>query len=63
MLTLSRKDGQRIIIQNPHGTDIVIVVKGIDRGKCRVGIEAPDDYVIMREELLAAKTPAELGKV
>ena len=48
MLVLSRKIGERIVI----GENIVITVVDIDRGKIRLGIEAPRDVPIYREELL-----------
>lgn len=48
MLVLSRKLGEKIYV----GDDIIITVVDIDRGKIRLGIEAPADKKIMREELL-----------
>lgn len=48
MLVLSRKLNERIFI----GEDICIVVVDIDRGKIRLGITAPLDVPIYREELL-----------
>lgn len=50
MLVLSRKLGEKIWI----GADICITVVDIDRGKIRVGIEAPRDVPIYRQELLPA---------
>jgi carbon storage regulator len=58
MLVLSRKLGEKIFI----GENICITVVDIDRGKIRLGIEAPRDVPIYRQELLplkgAAETPA-----
>ena len=48
MLVLSRKLGEKIYI----GDNIVITVVDIDRGKIRLGIEAPRDVAIYRQELL-----------
>ena len=48
MLVLSRKRGEKIFI----GRDICITLVDIDRGKCRIGVEAPRDVVIYREELM-----------
>lgn len=48
MLILSRKVGERIIIDG----SIVIEVTQIDRGKVRLGIDAPDEVKILREELI-----------
>jgi carbon storage regulator len=48
MLVLSRKLGEKIFI----GDNICITVVDIDRGKIRLGIEAPRDIAIYRQELL-----------
>lgn len=48
MLVLSRKLGEKIFI----GDNICITVVDIDRGKIRLGIEAPRDVPIYRQELL-----------
>lgn len=49
MLVLSRKLGEKIYIND----NICITVVDIDRGKIRLGIEAPRDVPIYRQELLA----------
>ncbi|RLT20323.1 MAG: carbon storage regulator [Planctomycetota bacterium] len=51
MLVLSRKLGEKIYI----GDNICITVVDIDRGKIRLGIEAPRDVSIYRQELLPGK--------
>jgi carbon storage regulator len=51
MLVLSRKLGEKIFI----GEHICITVVDIDRGKIRLGIEAPRDVSIYRQELLPDK--------
>jgi carbon storage regulator len=48
MLVLSRKLGEKIYI----GDNICITVVDIDSGKIRLGIEAPRDVPIYRQELL-----------
>jgi carbon storage regulator len=48
MLVLSRTLGESIVI----GEDIRVTVVDIDRGKVRIGIEAPREVLIYREELL-----------
>ncbi len=53
MLVLSRKLGEKIYISD----NICITVVDIDRGKIRLGIEAPRDVPIFRQELLG--TPKE----
>lgn len=55
MLVLSRKLGEKIFI----GSDICVTVVDIDRGKIRLGIEAPRDIVIYREELMTEQQLAE----
>jgi len=47
MLTLTRKVGEKIRI----GDDITIVVKEIRRNQIRIGIDAPREVPIYREEL------------
>jgi carbon storage regulator len=49
MLVLSRKKQERIHI----GNGIVITVLRIDGKAVRLGIEAPDEVPVLREELLA----------
>jgi carbon storage regulator len=53
MLVLSRKLGEKIYI----GDNICITVVDIDRGKIRLGIEAPREIEIFRQELLPLKRP------
>ena len=48
MLVLSRKLGEKIYINE----NICITIVDIDRGKIRLGIEAPRDVPIFRQELL-----------
>jgi carbon storage regulator len=50
MLVLSRKFGQKFRI----GEDIVITVVKIDRNSVRIGIEAPGNVSICRQELAEA---------
>ncbi len=47
MLVLSRKLGEKIII----GDNIVVTVVKIDRNQIRIGIEAPSDIPVYREEI------------
>jgi carbon storage regulator len=49
MLVLSRTTGERIVI----GNDIVVTVLEVGRGRIRLGIEAPPEMSIRRNELLA----------
>jgi carbon storage regulator len=54
MLILSRKLGERIIIAD----DIVVTVAQIERGKVRLGIQAPAKVPILREELQPRLPPS-----
>lgn len=47
MLVLSRKESQRIKL----GDSIVLTVVRVSGDKVRIGIEAPPDLVVLREEL------------
>ena len=47
MLVLSRKLGERFQV----GPDVTITVVKVDRNTVRIGIEAPRDTIIQREEL------------
>lgn len=47
MLVLSRKPGERIMI----GDDVTVTIVRIGPNTVRVGIEAPRDMNIVREEL------------
>ena len=55
MLVLSRKLGEKIYIND----NICITIVDIDRGKIRLGIEAPRDVPIFRQELLTGKKDVE----
>jgi len=55
MLVLSRYPGQRIMLNN----DIVITLVECRGNKAKIGIEAPDNYLILREELIGKKPKGE----
>lgn len=48
MLVLSRERNQRIYV----GKDIIITIADIRGNKVRIGIEAPEEIHIVREELV-----------
>jgi carbon storage regulator len=54
MLVLSRKVGEKIHI----GDDIVLTVVYIDKGKVRLGVDAPRNVSVLRDELLPAQGKA-----
>ncbi len=47
MLVLSRKESQRIRV----GDSVVVTIVKIGGDKVRIGIEAPDDVLVLRDEL------------
>jgi carbon storage regulator len=47
MLVLTRRDGERFFV----GDNVVITVVAAANGKCRIGIDAPREVNIRREEL------------
>ncbi len=58
MLVLSRKPLHSIMI----GPDIKITIVTVERNQVRIGIEAPRDVTILRDELIeAARTDSSSG--
>ena len=53
MLVLTRKTGERIQV----GDSIVVTVVRIQGDKVRIGIEAPRDVQILREEVCTRSRP------
>ncbi len=53
MLVLSRKHGERIVI----GDRIVVTVVRLDNGQVRLGIEAPREMAVFREEIVPRRQP------
>jgi sRNA-binding carbon storage regulator CsrA len=64
MLMLTRLHGQRVRITTPEGVVIWVTFAGIDpeRGRrVRLGIEAPKDVEILREEVIGKRPKASRG--
>ena len=51
MLVLERKDGESIIIENDDYT-IEVMLRKDDKGRYKLCIDAPDEFDIIRKELL-----------
>ena len=53
MLCLNRCEGQRFVIRTPNGDELVILIIKQHRPSqgVRLGIDAPRQYAIVREEL------------
>jgi carbon storage regulator len=58
MLVLSRKESERIRL----GDSIVVTVVRVSGDKVRLGIEAPSDMLVLREEL-ETHPPAHVRKL
>ncbi len=58
MLVLSRKESEKIKL----GDSIVVTVIRLGRDKVRLGIEAPPDVVVLREELDEDQATKEMNK-
>ncbi len=48
MLVLSRKIGERIMLDG----GVVVTVLAMNRSQVRLGVEAPPDVAILREEII-----------
>ena len=55
MLVLSRKVGQRIWI----GDEIAVKILRVAGGAVRIGVEAPEEFSVVREELKPLKAPSD----
>jgi carbon storage regulator CsrA len=53
MLVLSRKLQERISIVTASGQAIILQITDIEAGRVRIGIQASQDVIISREELIA----------
>jgi len=59
MLILSRKQGERVVMDN----GVVVLVVSMRGSQVRLGIEAPQAVKVMREELLPSPADAADGPV
>jgi len=57
MLVLSRKLGEKIVI----GDSIIVTVVKIDRNQIRLGIEAPHEIPVYREEIAPSRVTKPLS--
>jgi len=58
MLVLSRKESERIRV----GDSIVITVVRLTKDRVRLGIEAPDDVLVLRDELEKESEPVSISE-
>ncbi len=59
MLVLSRKESERIRV----GDSIVVTVVRLTKDRVRLGIEAPDDVLVLRDELEKEEEPVAVSQV
>jgi carbon storage regulator CsrA len=52
MLVLTRKDGEQVTIKTDEGKEILLKFRHSKRGKIQVGIQAPQEFLIMRNEII-----------
>jgi carbon storage regulator CsrA len=53
MLVVTRKAGEKIVI--PEAGIEITVVASLPNGRVRIGVKAPEDMKVFREELLSHK--------
>jgi carbon storage regulator len=59
MLILTRRRDEAIVIRNRFGTEIRLLVVDVKGNKVRLGIDAPADVNIAREEVRSRESPVE----
>mgnify|MGYP002528056459 CR=1 FL=1 len=59
MLVLSRRERERVRL----GESIVVTIVRVSGDKVRLGIEAPPDVLVLRDELEAREPPAAKSEV
>ena len=52
MLILALRNDESLIITTPNGEEIQIILMNARRGSAQVGISAPSNYIIRRNELI-----------
>jgi len=57
MLVTQRRVGERLILELPGGALVAVVVRSIHRGQVRLGVVAPKDVRVTREEAAPRKEP------
>ena len=59
MLVVGRREGETIIIQTTDG-EIVVSLERLQGTQARIGIEAPEQVKVLREELIPAEGSTDL---
>ena len=63
MLVLSRKQNERFIIDGNIVVNIVVTIVRVSGGTVRIGIEAPAEVSIRREELCCGPTEYDASRM
>lgn len=58
MLVLARRLGERVVVTMPDGRLVRVLLVDVDRGKVRLGFDAPPDVLVDREEVHARREAA-----
>lgn len=61
MLVLSRNSGQKTIITTKSGEEIVVTILLANRGRARIGIDAPLSTTVVREEVALRRKQKQIG--
>ena len=59
MLVVGRREGESIIIETTDG-EIVVSLERLQGTQARIGIEAPEQVKVLREELIPAEGSTDL---
>lgn len=60
MLLLTRRPQETIIVTTPDGTEIRFTIMGLKGNQVRLGIDAPKDVDIVREEIADRPPPTDV---
>lgn len=63
MLVLSRKVGERIVIEGDDGDRIDLVLVRVSGGSVRIGVDAPQKFSVLREELKEERDGEDRGQL
>ncbi len=55
MLVLSRRQGERVVLDTPLGKVVVVIHEILPGGRVRIGIDAPHQIEVLRYELTTRK--------
>lgn len=58
MLKLARREDESLVVITPAGEQIKILIMDAFDGFARIGIEAPSEYEILKEEFLTSDNVA-----